>query len=182
MRGAVDQAKAATNQARDTSANLGATASGIGSNLIPFETSQLEHPQGFSQADESAMLAAGEAGAGGADAGIVGEAAQRAAVSRNAGGFQAALGEAARERAKAAAGTSEGIAAQNATLKTQQQADAAKALERMYGVDTSGMLDASGQESSDINAQVNANNSGWLQNATGVINSLAGAYRAYKGH
>jgi hypothetical protein len=174
MRGAVSQAKAATDQARDTSSNLGATASGIGSNLIPFETSQMEHPQGYSQADTSAMLSAGLGGAGGANAGLVGEANQRAAVSRNAGGFQAALSDAARQRSKAAAGASEGIAAENANLKVNQQRQAADELAKLYGVNTSGMLEASGQQAQDINAASNANNTGWLQNMNQTISAITG--------
>ena len=91
MRSAVNQASNAAKDANNTSADLGAKASGIGSNLTPFLTSELEHPQGYSQGDTSAMLAAGMGGAGGATSALVGQGMQRAAVSRNAGGFQAAL-------------------------------------------------------------------------------------------
>jgi hypothetical protein len=175
MRSATTQANSATNTAANTGAGLGASATGISSTLTPFLTSELEHPEGFSQQDQSAMLAAGEAGAGGATSGIVGQANKEAATSRNAGGFQAVLDDAARQRAKAAAGTSEGIAAQNADLKQNQQQDASKQLQGMYGTDTSGMLDATGQESKDIDANVDASNSGWLQNSLGVLNSLGKA-------
>ena len=92
------------------------------------------------------MLSAGLGGAGGANSGLVGQANQRAAVSRNGGAFQAALGDAARQRDKAAAATSEGIASQNANLKQEQQQDAAKQLQGMYGTDTSGMLSATGPD------------------------------------
>jgi hypothetical protein len=114
-------------------------------------------------------------GAGGANSGIVGEANQQAATSRNAGGFQAALDDAARQRSKAAAGASEGIAANNANLKQQQTQDAASGLSKMYGTDTSGMLDAMGQVPQDINAQTNAGSQGWLQNTLGVLNTISGA-------
>lgn len=176
MRSAVGQGKQATTDAGNTSANLGAQAAGIGSNLTPFLTSELEHPQGYSQGDTSAMLAAGMGGAGGATSALVGQGMQRAAVSRNAGGFQAALDDASRERAKAAAGSAEGIAAQNATVKLGQQQDAAKGLQGMYGTDTSGMLDSAGQQAGDINAQVNAGQSGWLQNSMNVIKMLNPGY------
>jgi hypothetical protein len=169
MRSAVDQASKAATNAGNTSANLGAEASGIGSTLTPFLTSELEHPQGYSQGDTSAMLSAGMGAAGGANAGIVGEAAQRAGASRNAGGFQAALDDAARQRMKANAGTAEGIAASNAGVKLGQQQDAARGLQGMYGTDTSGMLQASGQIAPDVNAEVNADKTGWLQNAQGLL-------------
>jgi hypothetical protein len=172
MRSAVNQANRATTDAANTSSRLGAEASGIGSTLTPFLTSELEHPEGYSQQDLSAMLSAASAGAGGATSGIVGKANQEAATSRNAGGFQAVLADAARQRAKAAAASSEGIAAQNADLKQQQQQSAAKGLAGLYGTDTSGMLDAAGQQANDINATINADKQGWLQNAEGVLGTL----------
>ena len=178
MRSAVDQASNAYKQATDTSNRLGAQASGISANLTPFLTQEMQHPQGYSQQDTSSMLAAGMGAAGGANSGLVGQANQQAAVSRNAGGFQSALDAAARERSKAEAGTAEGIAAQNAGVKLNQQQEGAKGLQGMYGTDTSGMLEASGQEANDINAEVNASKSGWLQNMNNTIASLTGAYRA----
>lgn len=174
MRSAVDQASNAAKTAANTSANFGGAASGISANLTPFLTSELQHPQGYSQQDTSAMLSAGLGGAGGANSGLMGQANQRAAVSRNAGGFQAALDDAARSRSKAAAGASEGIAADNANLKQTQQQDAAHGLQGMYGTDTSGMLNASGQIAGDVNSEVNAGKSGWLQNTLNVMNTING--------
>lgn len=172
MRSSVAAANNATNTAANTGAGLGASAAGIGANLTPFLTSELEHPQGYSPQDTSAMLSAAEGGAGGADAGIVGQANKMAATSRNAGGFQAALDDAARQRMKAAAGTSENIAAQNAGVKQQQQQDAARGLEGLYGTNTSGMLNAMGQEHNDINAATEGGQTGWLQNSLNVLNTL----------
>jgi len=174
MRSAVGQAGSAATTAANTGAGLGASASGISSTLTPFLTSELEHPQGYSQQDTSSMLSAAEGGAGGATAGIAGAANKMAATSRNAGGFQAVLDDAARQRAKASAGASESIAGQNANLKQEEQQDASKQLQGMYGTDTSGMLDATGQEANDINAEVNASKSGWLQNAEGLLGTVGG--------
>jgi len=173
MRSAVNAAGAAATTAGNTGATLGAEAQGIGSTLTPFLTSELEHPQGYTQGEESGMLASGLGGAGGATAGVTGMADQEAATSRNAGGFQAALDDASRNRSKAAAGASEGVAADSANLAQQHQQDASKQMQGMYGTDTSGMLDATGQQSGDIKAQVDASNSGWLQNATGVMSALS---------
>ena len=174
MRSSVNSANNATNTAVNTAAGMGAEANGIGANLTPFLTSELEHPQGYSPADTSAMLAASAGGAGGATSGIVGEANKQAATSRNAGGFQAALDDASRQRMKAAAGSSEGIAANNADLKQRQQQDAASGLSKLYSTDTSGMLDSMGQEHNDINAATEGNNTGWLQNTMNVIKTLGG--------
>lgn len=174
MRSAVNQASNAEQTAANTASGLGASANGIGANLTPFLTQEMLHPQGLSQQDLGAETSSALAGAGGANAGLVGEANKMAATTRNAGGFQAALDDAARQRSKAAAGASEGIAANNANLKQQQQQEGAGGLEKMYGQDQSGMLDAMGQESRDINSEVDAGNSGWLQNTMNIIKTLKG--------
>jgi len=174
MRSAVGQAGNAFRQATSTADQLGAEAQGIGSNLTPFLTAEMLHPEGMSQQGLSAETSAALGGAGGAASGLTGQAVQRAAASRNAGGFQAALGEAARERDKAAAGASENIAAQNEQLRERQQQAGETGLEHLYGVDTSGMLNAMGQESQDINSEVNAGKSGWLQNTMGILNDING--------
>jgi len=174
MRNAVNQARNATDTAANTGANLGGEAQAIGANVTPFLTEEMLHPQGVGQTGLAAEQAAASAGAGGATAGIVGMANERAGASRNAGGFQAALDDASRERMKAAAGSSEGIVAGNEQLKQQQAQQGAEGLGRMYGVDTSGMLNAMGQEHEDINSEVDASKSGWLQNAMGVLGTVGG--------
>jgi hypothetical protein len=173
LRNAVNQANSAEGTAASTGANLGAEAQGIGANLTPFLTEEMLHPQGVGQTGLAAETAAGEAGAGGAASGLMGVANQRAAVSRNAGGFSAALDEAARQRDKAAAGSSEGIAANNEMLKQQQSQEGATGLGHLYGTDTSGMLQSQGQEANDINAETNADKTGWLQNTLGILNTGA---------
>jgi hypothetical protein len=175
----VDQSKSALNQAVGTSGMLGAQASGIGANLTPFLTQEMLHPQGYGQQDLSAMTAAAEGGAGGATAGLTGQAEQRTAASHNAGGYQAALDAAARDRTKAAAGASEGIASQNAGLKQQQMQEGAGGLQSLYGTDTSGMLNAMGQQHEDINSEVAAQQAGpaWmtdLSKGIGLAGGVAG--------
>lgn len=180
-RNAVNQANSAFNTAGSTGATLGGEAQGIGANVTPFLTQEMLHPEGYSQGDLSAMTAAAQGGAGGANAGLVGGADQRAAASRNAGGYSAALDDAARQREKASALGSEDIAAQNAGVKLNQQQQGASGLEKLYGVDTSGMLQSQGQEAPDVNAEANAGKSGWLQNTLGILNSINGAAKGFGG-
>ena len=174
MRNAQRQASNAATQAGATGAELGSEAQGIGANLTPFLTSEMLHPQGLGQEGITAETGAALGGAGGAHAGLVGGAMQRAAASRNSGGFQAALDDAARSRMKAAAGASEGIAAGNENLKQQQMQEGARGLQGLYGTDTSGMLSGMGQQAPDINAEVNAGKSGWLQDTMGIIGAING--------
>jgi hypothetical protein len=181
MRSAVGQAGQAFNNAGSTAATLGGEAQGIGSELTPFLTQEMLHPEGVGQTGLAAETASGLAGAGGAAAGLTGAADERAAVSRNAGGFSAALDDAARQRAKGAAGASEGITANNEQLKQQQVQDAARGLQGMYGTDTSGMLSAMGQQHEDINSEVDANKTGWLQNTLAIVNALKPGYSSSGG-
>lgn len=175
MRDAASAAGTAATTAANTGAGLGAGASTIGSQLVPYLSRQLTNPSGYSQQDLGAQLAAAEAGAGGATSGLAGAASKNAATSRNPMGFSAALGSAARDRSKAAAGQSEQIAANNADVKLKQQQQAEQGLQGLYGTDVSGANQATGQVADDVNAQVNASKSGWLQNLTGIIDSLSGA-------
>jgi hypothetical protein len=164
------QQTAGTNAAQNT-----ASAAGVNSTLNPFLTSELLHPQGYSQGDQTAMLSAGQAGTGGATAGIAGQANLQAARTRNAGGFGAALDAAARSRQQASAGSSEQIAADNANLKQKQQQEAATGLQGLYGTDSSNALKALGIQDQAIGTEADAGKSGWLQNATGILNSITGA-------
>lgn len=160
----VGQANKAFNQANNTAGMLQGQANGIGSSLTPFLTQEMLHPQGFGQQGLSAMTASALGGAGGAASGLTGQAMQRAAASRNAGGYQAALDAVSRNATKAAAGSSEGIAAQNANLQQTQQQEGAAGLSGLYSTDTSGMLNAMGQQANDIKAGVQASQAGpgWM--------------------
>jgi hypothetical protein len=174
-RAAQGQANALQGTDSTNAAQSNASAAGVNSNLNPFLTSELMHPQGFSQQDQTAMLSAAQGGAGGATAGITGQANSMAARTRNAGGFTSALDDAARSRQQAVAGQSEGIAGQNAQLKNTQQQAAAQGLQGLYNTDSGNALKALGLQDQAIGTSVDAGKSGWLQNATGLIASLGGA-------
>lgn len=179
MKLATNQATNAYNTAASTASGLGASASGIGSNLTPFLTQEMLHPQGIGQQGIGDEQAAVEGAAGGAGSGLTGLADQRASVTRNAGGYQAALADAARSRTQAAATGSEGIAAGNERDKMQQQEEGAAGLGGLYKTDTSGMLDAMGQESPDIKTELAASAApeGWMStasNALGLVGQAAG--------
>lgn len=173
-RNGVNQASSADTTAASTAATLGSDAAGIDANLTPFLTDEMLHPQGVGQTGLSADTASALGGAGGAASGVTGAANERAAVSRNAGGFSAALDDAARMRSKGAADASEGITGQNEMLKQQQSQEGASELSHMYGTDTSGMLQSQGQEANDIDAESKANSTGWLQDAGSLINDTMG--------
>ncbi len=77
---------------------------------------------------------------------------------------------------KARADASENIAAQNANLQQEQSQQGAAGLGGMYKTDTSGMLDAMGQESRDITAGVDASKAGpgWMSTLGMGLNDALG--------
>jgi hypothetical protein len=161
-----------------TAAQANSSAAGVNSTLNPFLTSELTHPQGFSQGAMTSMLGAAEGGAGGATSGLTGQANLQAARTRNSGGFSSALDQAARSRQQASAGASENIAGQNAQLQNSQQQSAAQGLQGLYGTDSGNALKALGLQDQAIGTETQAGSQGWLQNATGLLNTVSGAGRA----
>jgi hypothetical protein len=121
------------------------------------------------------MLTAALAG-GGAAAGDTAAATNRlAAETRNPSGFTKSLQEQARDRDKAAAGASEGIAAQDVMgAKGLNQAGIAGE-QGLFNTDTGTQLSAMGAQQNATNAEVEAGKSGWLQNMNSTISALGSA-------
>ena len=140
----------AANTAGAAAGQYGATAGGIGANLVPFSTRQMTNPQGESQRDIGAQLTAGLAGAGGATAGLTGAAGKMGMTTRNPMGFSAALDQAAMQRDKAGAGVAEGVAAKNVGVKLNQQTDAASLLGKLYGTSAGAQTGEAGVQAKDL--------------------------------
>jgi hypothetical protein len=119
------------------------------------------------------MLTAAGAGTGAAAGAATTEAKRQAATTGNASGQSAALDAIARERMKTGAGVSESIAGKDVEGALQMRQAGAQGMSGLYGEDLKGQLAAMGQESADINAEVNASKTGWLQNAEGVVDTGA---------
>jgi len=165
----------AAKTAGDVGAGYGGDASAINAQLMPFLTRELNNPEGYTQQQQGAMLGAAEGGAGGATAGLTTEANLESARDRNSGGNAGALDEAARIKDKALAGSSEGIAANNATLQQSQKQAAASGLQNMYGTDTSAQLKAMGLIAPDVNASSEAYGKGdWASDLNGLTGAVGG--------
>lgn len=170
-----NQASQTYGTATNNAAGYGADASSIGGTLTPFLTQRLLNPSGYSQGDMGAMLANAMGGAGGADSGVTGQANLEAGRSRNDAGFSTALDSAARSRTQAAAGAAEGVAANNANVKQDQSNSAASMLSGLYGTDVGAQGNALNTANQATQAGIQAGQSGWLQNITGLVGALGGA-------
>lgn len=177
-RAAAGQAQGTYNTDVNNAAQYGGDASAIGGQLTPFLMQRLTNPQGYSQQDMGAMLANAMGSAGGATSGITGQANLQAGRSRNDAGFSSALDAAARSRTQAAAQASEGVAANNANLKQDQQNNAAQMLQGLYGTDVGAQSNAMNNENAATNALTSASSTGWLQNMNGIISAVSGAGNA----
>ena len=168
-----DQAEATANA---TAGNLGTQASGELGQLNPFLSREMHSEHGFDPNQMNEMLTAAGVGTGAA-AGTAESALQRqAATTGNASGDTKGLQEMERERMKAGAGLSEGIASQDVLGAKQLQQQGAQGMQGLYGENLKGQLDAMGQVSGDINAAVNANKTGYLQQQEDLSNTVANAF------
>lgn len=168
-------AKSAANTAGQTASNFGAEADTEHGELAPFFANEMNAKHGYTPEQTNELLTYAGAGTGGTLGSITGQANLEAARTRNASGFTKALDEAARDKAKANAGMSEGVAAQDVEGAKRLNQEGAAGLEGLYGTDVSGQLKAMGQQNEDINTEVAADKAGWLQNMTDVMKSIQGA-------
>lgn len=172
-RGLQSQAKNNATTAGSTAAGYGSSAGSEGATLNPFYTSEMKATHAFNPNQMNELLTAAEAGSGGATGALTGQAALEGARTRNASGFTKSLDEAARDKAKASAGASEGIAAEDVMGAKQLNQEGAAGMQGLYGTNVGAQLKAMGQQNEDIGTAVQAGNSGWLQNTMGMMNSLS---------
>ena len=177
-RSAQNQAGQATNQAFSTAGNYGSQAGQIGGSVVPTLERDVTNAPGYNPTDLNAMLVAGEQGAGGAASGVTGQAGLEAARTRNSGATSSVLDQAMRRKGQILSTNALDVQGANAKLKQQQRSQALGGLEGMYGTDVGAQLKAMGLEAPDINADVNAGKSGWLQQGEGLLDTLTGSATA----
>jgi len=174
-------AKKAASTSADTATGYGSTAAQIGSSLIPGLEQEAQHPTGFTPDQKNNMLVASQEAVGGSGSGITGQANLEAARTRNAGGFARALDEAQRQRGRQLSSNALGIQNEDARVALQRQSDAQRLLSGLYGTDTHNQLAAMGLENQDLDTALKAGQTGWLQNAEGILETGADVAKAYKG-
>ena len=166
------QAANAENQATTTAGNLGATAAGIGSNIIPgLERATTVQP-GIAPTDLANMENIAQQTSGGVAGGLKGDLATRAARLRNPAGVNAASAAVAQGASRAEGGALQDTLQKNAELKSQQRQQAYGDLSGLYGTDTSGMLKALSLQAPDVEAGAQAEREGWYQNALQGIQTI----------
>jgi hypothetical protein len=173
------EANAAEQQASQTAGTLGTEAGSELGTLSPFFSREMQAKHAYDPTQINELLTSAGAGTGAATGDMATNLKRQAAVTGNAAGTTKALEEAYRDRMKANAGVSEGVAAQDVQGAKQLNQAGASGMSGLYGENLKGQLAAMGQESSDINAATDASKTGWLQNAEGMVNTAANAATGY---
>jgi hypothetical protein len=156
-----------------TAAGYGTSALGLAGTLTPALTNDVNNPIGFTPTETNNMLVAGEQGAGGATAGVTGQAGLNAMRTRNTGALSGVLDQAARTKQQQLSENALNVQNQSARLAQQKRASALGGLQGLYGTDVNAQLKAMGIQDQDLQTAIQAGNSGWLQNTMGVIGGLA---------
>jgi hypothetical protein len=171
------------NQAGTAAGQFGSQAGTEGAQLNPFLSQEMKETHGLTPGQQNEMLTASEAGAGGALGGLGAGIQNNAARLGNQTGVGKTLDEMARDRAKAAASSSEGIAAQDVGMAKQANQQGAQGLAGLYNTNTQGQLSAMKQQGSDLSAAANMTSSPFadLTNVLGAGAKLGGAVAGIPG-
>lgn len=170
-------AQGAANTSQQVGKQYGEQASELSPAITGFATGEMLNPQGYGS-DLPGMIGAQQQVAGAETGNAEQQARLRAARTGNAAGLAAEDVAAAGNATQAQGQAVQDILNQNAALKEAQRQAGAGALQGMYGTDVGAQLGAMGQTADDVNAGVNAGNSGWFQNTLGLINALKPGGRA----
>jgi hypothetical protein len=165
-----DQARSNENAANTLSGQLGQQQATESAQLNPFFSQEMKAQHSLSPTATGEMLTAAEAGAGGAFGGAEGEMKANAARSGNATGINKSLDEMARDKAKSAAGASEGIAAQDVQGAAQLRQQGAAGMQGLYGTNVSGQLGAMKQANEDVSTETATQGQNWAQQLTQLAN------------
>lgn len=173
-RSGTQASKDARDVAKTTASDAGGEADTEHGTLSPFYNTEMNAEHLFNPNQNAELLTAAQAPLGSSLGDTQHVAELQGARTRNASGFTKTLQQAQRDRDKAMAGTSEGIAAQDILGAKQLNQEGAAGEMGLFQNDTQKQLQSMGLETGDINAQVNAGKSGWLQNLNQTLQTVEG--------
>ena len=173
-RSAQGAAKNARDVAQNNAATAGSDLTSDRATLDPFFTQEMNAQHLFNPGQANELLTAAEAPIGSVAGDTAHAAELQSARTRNASGFAKDLQLANRDKMKAAAGASEGVAAQDVLGAKQLNQQGAAGMSDLFKTDQQRQLESMGLENQDINTQLQAGKSGWLQNLNSTIDAASG--------
>ena len=131
--------------------------------LNPFFSQEMKAQHSMTPGQQNEMLTAADSGAGAAFGSAQAEVNRNAARTGNATSVTKSLDEMARDKAKSAAGASEGIAAQDVAGAQALRQQGAAGMQGLYGTNVSGQLGAMKQANEDVSTEQATQGQNWLQ-------------------
>jgi hypothetical protein len=171
-RAAQSAAKSAASNAAGVAGTDQSAAAAEQSTLNPFFKREMSAEHLFDPGQENELLTAANAGAGGVAGAEKAGLMRNAANTHNASALTKSLDDVARDRMKSAAGASENIAAQDVMGAKQLNQQGAAGEAGLFNTNTDAALKAMGIQTNDINTQIEAGKSGWLQNLNSTLGTL----------
>ena len=178
-----DVANAAKNQQQqETQAaqQFGNQASGVYNQLFPELQQEYANPTGLGSSGIAAANTASQDSLGGALASVKGEAANRAARTRNVGSQGALLDSAIQNANKVNATTAAGIQEEDAKLKAQQRQAALSGEGALFGQNVGAEQGLYGAGNSSLNAWNTAAQSPWLGFISNILGTGEQGFGAYE--
>jgi hypothetical protein len=152
----------------------GGQAAAESAQLNPFFSQEMRATHSLTPEQQNQMLTAAEAGSGGTFGGAEGQINRDAARTGNATSITKSLDEMARDKAKANAGASEGIAAQDAAGVNALHEAGAAGMQGLYGTNINAQLNAMKGTTEAAQADMAAN-PGALSKIEGILNTASNA-------
>jgi hypothetical protein len=168
-RAAQNAAKTAEKTAASVAGEAGGAAAGERAALTPFYRQEMQAQHLYQPQQMQELLSAAGTPLAASAATTAGQAASQGARTRNTSGYSAALDQAARERNQAMGQAGLDIGAQDIMGAKKLNQQGAAGMAGLFGQDQEAMLKAMGIQTGDINAEVEAGKSGWLQNLNAAL-------------
>jgi hypothetical protein len=164
------QARQNEAQASGLATDLGKQATSESAQLNPFFSREMNATHLYDPNQTNELLTNAEAGAGAAYGGAESELKGNAARTGNATTLSKDLGQLARDKAKSAAGASEGVAAQDVMGAKDLNQRGAAGMQGLYGTNVSGQLGAMKQANEDVSTEQATQGADWLSQLTRLSN------------
>lgn len=173
-RSAQSQGKTAASNAGSTAASEQGNANNAQASLTPFYKQEMNAQHLYTPDQTNELLGYAGAATGGTGATAMGEANSEAARTRNTSGFSSALDATARDRQRQLSEANLGVGAQDIMGAKQLNQEGAAGTAGLNQLDTDAMLKSMGLQNQDINTQIDAGKSGWLQSLNQTLGSVGG--------
>lgn len=169
-------ANTAASSAQGLSNTLQGNAASTFGSLMPELQSEVANPSGFNPVDKARMTTEAQQGAGGSQAGAVGQGALLASRTKNPGAASSAIAQSSRNSGQQLSKDTLATNLADQSLKEKQRSQGISGLEGLNSTELGGGINALGEVAPAVNANTNAFNSSydWTKDILDPLVSAAG--------